>query len=155
MRGFASKQEEIWHLKLCEGNDQSLCSRNQQISDVIYGQVWWAMLGIHALHLPIQSAHTHCKHTHCEHTPRAVGGSAPQSWYWGWREHWIFTPPTYNSCWPETRTRNLWIMSPALKPLGHDFPTQIYLSLWKRDFQSANTNIHWSLYQICLANILL
>ncbi len=117
MRGFASKQEEIWHLKVCEGNDQSLCSRNQQISDVIYGQVWWAMLGIHALHLPIQSAHTHCKHTHCKYTPRAVGGSAPQSWYWGWREHWIFTPPTYNSCWPETRTRNLWI-SPALKPLG-------------------------------------
>ncbi len=57
-------------------------------------------------------------HTHREHTPGAVGnhlccgargavgGSvpcsrAPQSWYWGWRECWLFTPPTYNSCRPE------------------------------------------------------
>ncbi len=23
---------------------------------------------------------------------------APQSWYWGRRESWTFTPPTYNSC---------------------------------------------------------
>ncbi len=61
-----------------------------------------------------------------EHTPGAVGshlccgalgafgGSvpcsrAPQSWYWRWRERCTFTPPTYNSCRPETRTRNLWI----------------------------------------------
>ncbi len=61
-------------------------------------------------------------HTHSsEHTPGAVGshlcygaqgavgGSvpcsrAPQSWYWRWRECSAFTPPTYNSCWPETRT---------------------------------------------------
>ncbi len=74
------------------------------------------------------SEHTH---THCEHTPGAVGshlccgargavgGSvpcsrAPQSWYRGWREHWTFTSPTYNSCWLETRTRNLWITSPTL-----------------------------------------
>ncbi len=71
-------------------------------------------------------------HTHSsEHTPGAVGshlccgawgavgGSVscsrtPQSWYWGWRECWIFTPPTYNPCRPETRTHNLWITSPTL-----------------------------------------
>ncbi len=70
-------------------------------------------------------------HTHREHTPGAVGshlccsargavgGSvpcsrAPQSWYWRRREHCTFTPPTYNSCRPETRTRNLWITSPTL-----------------------------------------
>ncbi len=71
-------------------------------------------------------------HTHSsEHTPGAVGshlccgargavgGSvpcsrAPQSWYWGWRECSTFTPPTYNSCRPETRTRNLSITSPNL-----------------------------------------
>ncbi len=34
----------------------------------------------------------------------AVGGSvpcsrvSPQLWYWGWRECWLFTPPTYNPC---------------------------------------------------------
>ncbi len=68
-------------------------------------------------------------HTHnSEHTPRAVGshlcrgargvvgGSvlcsrAPQSWYWRWRECWTFTPLTYNSFRPETRTRSLWINS--------------------------------------------
>ncbi len=71
------------------------------------------------------------EHTHCEHTPGAVGshlccgargavGSsvpcsrAPQSWYWEWRERCTFTPPSYNSCWPESRTRNLWVMSPTL-----------------------------------------
>ncbi len=77
--------------------------------------------------------HTHSSehtHTHREHTPGAVGSQccgargadggsvpcsrAPQSWYWGWRERCTFTPPTYNSCWPGTRTRNLWITSPSL-----------------------------------------
>ncbi len=71
-------------------------------------------------------------HTHSsEHTPGAVGshlccgargavgGSvpysrAPQLWYWGWRGRWSFTPPTYNSCRPETRTRNLLLTSPTL-----------------------------------------
>ncbi len=58
--------------------------------------------------------HTHT-HTHRGHTPGAVGshfccgaqgavgGSlpcsrAPQLWYWGWRQCWLFTPPTYNPC---------------------------------------------------------
>ncbi len=66
--------------------------------------------------------HTHREHTHTPwtHTPwthtrssgqpyccsarGAVGGSvscsrvSPQSWYWGWSERWLFTPPTYNPC---------------------------------------------------------
>ncbi len=89
------------------------------------GQVWCPLLGICALHLTHPSAHTQQwevnkhTHTHCEHTPgavgsqccgarEAVGGSvpcsrvSPQSWYWGWRERWTFTPPTYNPC----RTRD-------------------------------------------------
>ncbi len=37
--------------------------------DVTYNQVWQPILGIRALHLPIQSAHTRSS----EHTPRAVG----------------------------------------------------------------------------------
>ncbi len=55
-------------------------------------------------------------HTHSsEHTPGAVGSQccgargavgglvpcsrvSPQSWYWRWRECWLFTPPTYNPC---------------------------------------------------------
>ncbi len=32
----------------------------------------------------------------------------------GGRERCTFTPPTYNSCRPRTRTRNLWITSPSL-----------------------------------------
>ncbi len=45
--------------------------------DVAYSQLWWPILGIRALHLPIQvhthsSEHTHT-HTHYEHTPGAVG----------------------------------------------------------------------------------
>ncbi len=27
-----------------------------------------------------------------------------------------FTPPTYNSCWPETRTHSLWVASPTPPP---------------------------------------
>ncbi len=78
---------------------------------------------------PILSAHTQqWTHTRSSGQPfmlrrrevrGAVGGSvscsrAPQSWYWGWRECCTFTPPTYNSCRPETRTHNLSITSPTL-----------------------------------------
>ncbi len=67
-------------------------------SDVTYGQVWWTVLGIRALHLTHRRwTHTQqCTHTHREHTPgAAVWGSvpcsrAPQSWYW---ERCTFTPP--------------------------------------------------------------
>ncbi len=43
------------------------------------------------------------------------------------RERCTFTPPNYNSCRPETRTRDLRVTSPTLYPLGHDCPnmTQI------------------------------
>ncbi len=61
--------------------------------------------------------HTHT-HTHHEHTPGAVGSQccsawgafggsvpcsrvSPQSWYWGWRERWTFTPPTHNPTNPQ------------------------------------------------------
>ncbi len=46
----------------------------------------------------------------------AVGGSvpcsrvSPQSWYYGWRERWLFTPPTDNPC--QTWDSNL-------QPLGY------------------------------------
>ncbi len=82
-------------------------SESESESDVTYGQVWWPILGIRALHL----THPKCTHTAVNtHTPGAVGshlccgargavgGSvpcsrAPQSWYWRWREHCSFTPP--------------------------------------------------------------
>ncbi len=72
------------------------------------------------------SEHTHTwTHTRSSGQPfmlRRQGSSwgsvpcsrAPQSWYWGWRERWLFTPLTYNPAGPETRTRNLWITSPTL-----------------------------------------
>ncbi len=49
-------------------------------SDVTYGQVWWAIFGSSALHLSIQSAHTHSsEHTHREHTQQwaAIYAAAP------------------------------------------------------------------------------
>ncbi len=100
--------------------------------DVTCGQVWCPILGICALHLTHPSAHTHSSekwtntHTHgavgsqCCGAQGAVGGLvpcsrvSPQSWYWGWRESCTFTPPTYNPCRPETRTRNLQVTSPTL-----------------------------------------
>ncbi len=86
-------------------------------SDVTFRPSMVTLLGICALQLTHpKCAHTQqWTHTHREHTPGAVGshlccgargavgGSvpcsrAPQSWYWGWRERCIFTPPTYNPC---------------------------------------------------------
>ncbi len=36
-------------------------------------------------------------HTHTVNTAVACSRT-PQSWYWRWREHWLFTPPTNNPC---------------------------------------------------------
>ncbi len=74
------------------------------------GQVWWPILGICPLHLTHPSAHSQqWTHTRSSGQPYcgargAVGGSvpcsrvSPQSWYWKWREHLLFTPPTDNPC---------------------------------------------------------
>ncbi len=78
--------------------------------EVVCGQVWWPILGICPLHLTHPSAHSQqWTHTRSSGQPccgarGAVGGSvpcsrvSPQSWYWRWREHLLFTPPTDNSC---------------------------------------------------------
>ncbi len=114
-------------------------------------------------------------HTHREHTPRAVGSQccstrgavgdsvpcsrvSPQLWYWGWREHWTFTPPTYNPARPETRTLNLWVTSLTLYPLGHDRKTLgleqhkkmnnmwAIISGYKADFASSSSSrIFWAM----------
>ncbi len=78
--------------------------------EVVCGQVWWPVLGICPLHLTHPSAHSQqWTHTRSSGQPfcgarGAVGGSvpcsrvSPQSWYWRWREHLLFTPPTDNPC---------------------------------------------------------
>ncbi len=78
--------------------------------EVVCGQVWWPILGICPLHLTHPSAHSQqWTHTWSSGQPYcgargAVGGSvpcsrvSPQSWYWRWREHLLFTPPTDNPC---------------------------------------------------------
>ncbi len=77
---------------------------------MVCGQVWWPILGICPLHLTHPSAHSQqWTHTRSSGQPYcgargAVGGSvpcsrvSPQSWYWRWREHLLFTPPTDNPC---------------------------------------------------------
>ncbi len=95
-------------------------------SDVTYGQVWWSILWIHALHL----THPKCTHTPWTHT-RSSGQPfmlrRPGS-CWGFGALLKGTSvvvlrvekalnihcPTYNSYRPETRTRNLSITSPTL-----------------------------------------
>ncbi len=83
---------------------------NTKGREVVCGQVWWPILGICPLHLTHPSAHSQqWIHTRSSGQPccgarGAVGGSvpcsrvSPQSWYWGWRERWLFTPPTDNPC---------------------------------------------------------
>ncbi len=106
-----STQNNCWRTHVC-----MYILKKKSESDVTYDEVWWPILGICALHL----THPKCTHT-AVNTHRSSGqpfmlrrpgsswGSvpcsrAPQSWYWRWRECSAFTPPTYNSCWPETRT---------------------------------------------------
>ncbi len=90
--------------------------------EVVCGQVWWPILGICPLHLTHPSAHSQqWTHTRSSGQPccgarGAVGGSvpcsrvSPQSWYWRWREHLLFTPPTDNPC---------WTWESNLQPLGY------------------------------------
>ncbi len=92
--------------------------------EVTWGQVWWPIFGICALHLTHPSAHT-LVNTCCEHTPGAVGSQccgtrgavggsvpssrvSPQSWYWtgGENTHYSLLPPTVATG-TEIRTHNL------------------------------------------------
>ncbi len=93
---------------------------NPELSEVKWSDVWPSMV-THTRNLcsafnPSKCTHTavntHTLWTHTQSSGQpyccsargAVGGSvpcsrvSPQSWYWGWRERWLFTPPTYNSC---------------------------------------------------------
>ncbi len=102
------------------------------ISDMTFGQVWWPILRICALHL----THPTCTHTAVNtHTPWTHTRSSGQSfmlrhpgssWWFGAllkdtsvvvlrveRALYIHSS-TYNSCRPETRTHNLSITSPTL-----------------------------------------
>ncbi len=105
-------------------------------------KVTWPSMVTHTQNLcsafnPSKCTHTHTVNTHT-HTRGsrqsmlrlrgAVGGSvscsrvSPQSWYWRWRECWLFTPPTYNSCrtW-DSNPRPSCYKSDSLS-LGHDYP---------------------------------
>ncbi len=107
----------------------------QHDTTVTCGQIWWPILGICALHLNHPSEHTHSSekwtntHTmngeqpYCCSAREAVVGlvlcsrvSHP-SCYLRWKRVLLFTPPT------KTRTHDLWVTSPTLKPLGHGCPS--------------------------------
>ncbi len=109
--------------------------------EVVCGQVWWPILGICPLHLTHPSAHSQqWTHTRSSGQPYcgargAVGGSvpcsrvSPQSWYWRWREHLLFTPPTDNPCrtWesnlqPLGYKSNSLTIRPRLPPLQSPLP---------------------------------
>ncbi len=122
---------------------------------VTYGQVWWQPTPNLCSAFNPSKVHTHSsEHTHTPwtpHTPWTHTRSSGQpfmlrcpgsSWGFGallngltsvvvlWRrERWTFTPPTYNSCRPETLTRNLWVTSPTLWPLGHDVPHSLIVKV--------------------------
>ncbi len=98
----------IWYTE--KNGDLKTVTSTLREREVVCGQVWWPILGICSLHLTHPSAHSQqWTHTWSSGQPYcgargAVGGSvpcsrvSPQSWYWRWREHLLFTPPTDNPC---------------------------------------------------------
>ncbi len=83
-----------------------LMERKRKGREVVCGQVWWPILGICPLHLTHPSAHSQ-QWTHTRSSGQPYCGArgsvpcsrvSPQSWYWRWREHLLFTPPTDNPC---------------------------------------------------------
>ncbi len=113
----------------------------QRESDLTYGQVWWLILRICALQLTHpkcthtqQWTHTHTLNTHpepvgshlCCGARGAVGGSVPCSSALKVERALDIHSPHLQSLPDQTQTRNLWIMSPTLLPLGHVFPFARY-----------------------------
>ncbi len=109
---------------------------------------------MYSLHL------THPKWTHtrssgqpCYSAQGAVGGSVPcsrtpQSWYWGWRERWLFTPSAYNPCrtWdsnpqPLDYKTNSLTIRPRLPQTFETFPAVI---VWYQD-PSFHTEGYWGI----------
>ncbi len=101
---------------------------NESESDMTWSSMVNPYSELSALHLSHpkcthSSEHTHTVNTHSEQWAanaeapgEQFGGSVPcsrepRSWYWRWREHWLFTPPTYNPC--RTRDSNS-------QPLGYE-----------------------------------
>ncbi len=132
------------------------------------GQVWWPILGICPLHLTHPSAHSQqWTHTRSSGQPYcgargAVGGSvpcsrvSPQSWYWRWREHLLFTPPTDNPCrtW-ESNLQPLGYKSNSLTirprlPCKRIFRT-ITLRISCYDFKTIL--ICWEIWKLMLSNV--
>ncbi len=107
---FQRNSESALQNALVNANQPIKCKAVGKGREVVCGQVWWPILGICPLHLTHPSAHSQqWTHTRSSGQPYcgargAVGGSvpcsrvSPQSWYWRWREHLLFTPPTDNPC---------------------------------------------------------
>ncbi len=88
--------------------------------------------------------HAHTVNTHPEQWAArgAVGGSVPcsrslLSWYWVWRERYLFTPSNYNTCQPETRT-----------PIRPRLP-QICLVFLKKNYSGATNYLVFSAF-LCI-----
>ncbi len=67
--------------------------------------------------------------------------TAPQSWYWRWRERSLFTPPTDNSCLSWDLNPQPRITCPTFYRLGHDCHT-VYLVV----FYKVAQNFDWQMF---------
>ncbi len=140
-------------------------------SDVTYYQVWWHILRIRALHLTHpkcthtdSSEHTHTPWTHTQSSGQPFMLRRPGS-SWGFGallkgtsvvvlrvERALYIQPlTYNSYRPKTQTHNLWITSPVLELLGHNFPIiqiiqiQVHLKKVKPIYYIDSLHIEWNI----------
>ncbi len=105
---------------------------------VTYSQVWWPILRIRALHLPIQGAHTqqwaHTRSSGQLFILRSPGSSwgfsgllkGTSSWYWRWRESAVHSLPHRQSLPDRDSNSQHFDYESNYLPLGHDFPLNMH-----------------------------
>ncbi len=102
---------------------------------------WWMCSAFN----PFKCTHTAVNtHTHRSRAANAADPGeqlgvrsrvSPQSWYWRWREHLLFTPPHWQFLPAQDSNPQPRVTSPMLHPFGHRLPLWRADNKFSKDFQ--------------------
>ncbi len=150
MKNSNAKASKSYLGQKWDNDNEWMLSTHKSESDVTYSQVWWPILRIHALFLPIQ-VHTHSsEHTHtrssgqlwCPGSSLGFGAllKGTSSWYWRWRECCTFNPTIPARLRLELATFQLWVRLSTIRPWQSTF-TSNALNPSLNPFRSTSTYI--------------